>query len=321
LQSLHTITDFIRWGASRFSQTGLFFGHGTDNALDEAAALVLFALHLPPDLHQSWFQSRLTGEEREQIIRLIQRRIDERLPVPYLTGEAWFAGMRFSVTPSVLIPRSPMAELIESGFAPWLDATGVGRVLDLCCGSGCIGIATAAYLPGCEVDLVDLSGAAIEISRQNIQQHDLSPRVKLFQSDLFESLPPQQYNLIISNPPYVGVQEMELLPAEYHHEPVMALQAEDEGLEIVKRILNESADFLAPEGVLIVEVGNSAALLQERYPDVPFLWLDFSRGGDGVFLLSAQDLAKYADRFCPASGNSPKRRERVSPDATTSPEC
>lgn len=231
------------------------------------------------------------------MIRFIQRRIDERLPLPYLTGEAWFAGMRFAVNPSVLIPRSPMAELIEGDFAPWLDASGVDRVLDLCCGSGCIGIATAAYLPGCEVDLVDLSAAAIEVSRENIQLHNLPHRVQVFQSDLFESLPPQQYDLIISNPPYVGAQEMALLPREYHHEPVMALQAEDEGLEIVRRILTESPRFLAPEGVLIVEVGNSATLLQERYPDVPFVWLDFSRGGDGVFLLGAQDLAKYADRF------------------------
>ena len=287
----------MRWGASRFNQAGLFFGHGTDNALDEAAALVLSALHLPPDLHQSWFQSRLTDEEREQVTRLIQRRIDERLPLPYLTGEAWFAGLRFSVTPAVLIPRSPLAELIENGFAPWLEASNVERVLDLCCGSGCIGIATAAYLPECEVDLVDLSTAALEVSRQNIQQHDLSDRVLVFESDLFNGLPPQQYDLIISNPPYVGEQEMSQLPAEYAHEPTMALQAEDEGLEIVRRILKESVDFLAPEGVLIVEVGNSAALLQERYPEIPFVWLDFSRGGEGVFLLGTQDLAKYADRF------------------------
>jgi len=297
LQSLQTIIDFMRWGASRFNQAGLFFGHGTDNALDEAAALVLSALHLPPDLHQSWFQSRLTDEEREQVIRLIQRRIDERLPLPYLTGEAWFAGLRFSVTPAVLIPRSPLAELIENGFAPWLEASNVERVLDLCCGSGCIGIATAAYLPECEVDLVDLSTAALEISRQNIQQHDLSDRVHVFESDLFSGLPPQQYDLIISNPPYVGEQEMAQLPAEYAHEPTMALLAEDEGLEIVRRILKESVDFLAPDGELIVEVGNSAALMQERYPEIPFVWLDFSRGGEGVFLLGAQDLAKYADRF------------------------
>jgi len=297
LQSLHTIADFIRWGASRFNQACLFFGHGTDNALDEAAALVLSVLHLPPDLHQGWFQSRLTGEERELVIRLIQRRIDERLPLPYLTGEAWFAGMRFLVDRSVLIPRSPLAELIENGFSPWIDATAVDNVLDLCCGSGCIGIATAAYLSGCEVDLVDLSTAAIEVSRQNVQLHGLSHQVRVFQSDLFASLPPKQYDLIISNPPYVGAQEMALLPEEYRHEPVMALQAEDEGLEIVRRILQASPSFLAPKGVLIVEVGNSAALLQERYPDVPFVWLDFSRGGDGVFLLGAEDLAKYADRF------------------------
>lgn len=298
MQSLLTIADFIRWGASRFNQAGLFYGHGTDNALDEAVALVLSALHLPPDLHQVWFQGRLTTEERERVIRWIQRRIDERLPLPYLTGEAWFAGLRFLVSPQVLIPRSPMAELIENGFAPWIDTARVGRVLDLCCGSGCIGIATAAYLPESRVDLADISTQALEVCKQNLHLYDdLSARIRVFQSDLFESLPPERYDIIVSNPPYVGSREMAELPPEYRHEPALALQAEDEGLEIVRRILRKSSDFLAPDGILIVEVGNSASLVEERYPDVPFVWLDFSRGGEGVFLLGAQDLAQYAERF------------------------
>jgi ribosomal protein L3 glutamine methyltransferase len=298
LQTLLTIADFIRWGASRFSQAGLCYGHGTDNALDEAVALVLAALHLPPDLHQVWFQGRLTEEERERVIHWIQRRINERLPLPYLTGEAWFAGMRFLVSPQVLIPRSPMAELIENGFAPWIDPTRVDLVLDLCCGSGCIGIATAAYLPESRVDLADISPQALEVCRGNLQLHDeLSGHIQLFQSDLFESLPPRRYDIIVSNPPYVGSGEMAELPPEYRHEPVLALQAEDEGLGIVRRILRESADFLAPDGILIVEVGNSAALVEQRYPEVPFVWLDFERGGEGVFLLGAQDLAEYAGRF------------------------
>lgn len=295
MQSLSTITDFIRWGASRFHEAGLFFGHGTDNALDEAAALVLHALHLPPDLHSNWFQSRLTGEERERVINLIQRRIDERLPLPYLTGEAWFAGLRFLVDTHVLIPRSPIAELIEQGFAPWLVADRVGRVLDLCCGSGCIGIAAACYLPESEVDLVDISDAALAVTRKNIQLYDLSERVKAIRSDLFESVAPAQYDLILSNPPYVGAREMAELPREYHHEPVLALQAEEEGLAIVKRILRDAPRFLAPDGVLIVEVGNSAPLLQEVYPEIPFIWLEFAKGGEGVFLLRAEDLAQYAD--------------------------
>ena len=295
MQSLSTISDFIRWGASRFHEAGLFFGHGTDNALDEAAALVLHALHMPPDLHASWFQSRLTGEERERVIALIQRRIDERLPLPYLTGEAWFAGLRFLVDTQVLIPRSPIAELIEQGFAPWLAADRIGRVLDLCTGSGCIGIATAVYLPESEVDLVDISDAALAVCEKNIQLYDLSDRVKAIESDLFASLPPARYDLIVSNPPYVGASEMSDLPREYHHEPVLALQAEEAGLAIVKRILRDAPRYLAPDGVLIIEVGNSAHLLQETYPEIPFIWLDFANGGDGVFLLRAEDLAQYAD--------------------------
>ena len=295
MQSLSTISDFIRWGASRFHEAGLFFGHGTDNALDEAAALVLHALHMPPDLHASWFQSRLTGEERERVIALIQRRIDERLPLPYLTGEAWFAGLRFLVDTQVLIPRSPIAELIEQGFAPWLAADRIERVLDLCTGSGCIGIATAVYLPESEVDLVDISTAALAVCEKNIQLYDLSDRVKAIESDLFASLPPARYDLIVSNPPYVGASEMSDLPREYHHEPVLALQAEEAGLAIVKRILRDAPRYLAPDGVLIIEVGNSAHLLQETYPEIPFIWLDFANGGDGVFLLRAEDLAQYAD--------------------------
>jgi ribosomal protein L3 glutamine methyltransferase len=297
LRELSTITDLIRWAASRFGEAGLHFGHGTDNAIDEAAALVLHALHLPADLHTSWLQSHVTEEERERVLGLIRRRIDERLPLPYMTGEAWFAGLRFRVSPDVLIPRSPMAELIEQSFTPWLDPNRLHRVLDLCCGSGCIGIATAVYHPDCVVDLVDISPEALEICRENIQIHELEERVHAIRSDLFSALPVASYDLIIANPPYVGAEEMSALPAEYHHEPRLALEAEEEGLALVKRILRQAGDFLAPEGILIVEVGNSASLLQTRYPQVPFVWLDFTRGGDGVFQLSGQDLAQYADLF------------------------
>ncbi len=297
MHSLTTIADLIRWGASRFNEGGLFFGHGTDNAIDEAAALTLHALHLPPDLHPNWLQSHVTEQEREQVIRLIDRRVHERIPVPYLTGEAWFAGLRFHVDSSVLIPRSPMAELIEQGFAPWIDVTELGQVLDLCAGSGCIGIATAAYHPECRVDLIEISQQAIEVCEKNIQLHDLGERVRVIQSDLFDSLPRTQYDLILSNPPYVGTTEMETLPAEYRHEPVLALEAEEDGLAIVKRILKQAPNYLAPDGLLIVEVGNSAPLLQETYPDIPFVWLEFAKGGEGVFLLGARDLAQYADRI------------------------
>jgi ribosomal protein L3 glutamine methyltransferase len=292
VQTLKTIVDFIRWGASRFTEAGLFFGHGTDNALDEAAALVLGALHLPPDLPASWFGSHLTADERERIVDLIRRRIEERLPLPYLLGEAWFAGMRFYVNQHVLIPRSPIAELIEKGFSPWLESSAEPHILDLCCGSGCIGIATASYLPGSLVDLADISTEALEVARRNVTESGQQDRVTIYRSDLFEALPPKRYDLIVSNPPYVGEAEMGELPEEYRHEPLLALQANENGLEIVKRILKQAKNYLSPQGILIVEVGNSAGLLIDRYPQMPFVWLDFERGGEGVFLLSASDLAE-----------------------------
>ncbi|MES9851470.1 MAG: 50S ribosomal protein L3 N(5)-glutamine methyltransferase [Candidatus Thiodiazotropha sp. L084R] len=297
MQSLQSITDFIRWSASRFSEAGLFFGHGTDNALDEAAALVLHALHLPPDLSSSWFSSRLTADERDRVIELVTRRIELRKPLPYLTGEAWFAGLSFRVNEHVLIPRSPIAELIENEFTPWVDPSQVQRALDLCCGSGCIGIATATYLPNCQVDLADISSDALAVSSDNVSLHALDQQVKVYESDLFNGLPEVQYDLILSNPPYVGAEEMAGLPPEYLHEPNMALEANDQGLEIVKRILNQAPEFLTPNGLIVVEVGNSAELLMDLYPDVPFVWLDFARGGEGVFLISAADLAEYADHF------------------------
>lgn len=297
MHSLLSITDYIRWGASRFKEAGLFFGHGTDNALDEAAALVLHALNLPPDLPLNWFDSRLTEEEKEKIVGLMRRRIDERIPLPYLTGESWFAGLRFAVNPHVLIPRSPIAELVENGFEPWVESAEVRRILDLCCGSGCIGIAAAIYLQETEVDLVDISDEALLVARQNIQEHNLEYRAKLIKSDLFSELKEGEYDVIVTNPPYVGRSELLQLPKEYSYEPVLALEAEDDGLSIVAQILRQAASYLTPRGVLVVEVGNSAEALMQRYPDIPFLWIDFERGGEGVFLLTAEELKKYSDMF------------------------
>lgn len=297
MQALLSITDFIRWGASRFNEAGLHFGHGTDNALDEAAALVLFALHLPPDLPRTWFDSRLTEDERDRIMALMRRRIDERIPLPYLTGESWFAGMRFRVNQHVLIPRSPIAELVEGGFAPWTDAAEVGRVLDLCCGSGCIGIAAASYLPDASVDLVDISEPALEVAETNVQEHNLADRVKILRSDLFSSLKQGEYDVIVSNPPYVDESEMQRLPREYSHEPALALKAAEEGLSVVIRILREAQDYLTSKGVLVVEVGHSSDALMRRYPDIPFLWIDFERGGEGVFIFTFNELKKYHDLF------------------------
>ena len=306
VQSLTTIADLIRWGASRFNKAGLCFGHGTDNAIDEAAALVLHTLHLPPDLPASWLQCKLTEDEREQVVRLIGRRIDERRPLPYLTGEAWFAGLPFRVDPNVLIPRSPIAELIEQGFAPWFEAKHMAHVLDLCCGSGCIGIATAVYHPECQVDLVDISPQALAVCRANIKLHGLEGRATAIEADLFTGLSGAKYDLILANPPYVGDEEMATLPAEYHHEPVSALEAGEQGLAIVKQILQQASDYLAPDGLLIVEVGNSARLLQETYEEIPFVWPDFANGGEGVFLLQARDLAQYAGQIrCDPDGSRP----------------
>jgi ribosomal protein L3 glutamine methyltransferase len=297
VQSLCSIADHVRWAASRFSEAGLHFGHGTDNALDEAVALVLHTLSLPPDLSSNWFTCRLTEAEHIRVIERINQRIEQRIPLPYLTGEAWFAGLPFHVNEQVLIPRSPIAELIQQHFNPWIDAAEISHVLDLCCGSGCIGIATAAYLEDCHVDLVDISSQALAVAHENVIAHALDHRVSVIESDLFRALPRKRYDLILSNPPYVGATEMATLPQEYRHEPVLALQAEENGLEIVTRILQQAVDYLEPHGVLIVEVGNSADALMQRYPEVPFVWLEFARGGEGVFVISAQELSEFADQL------------------------
>ena len=297
MHSLRTITDHIRWAASQFNQAGLFFGHGTESALDEAAALVLFTLHMPPDLSSNWFNARLTEEERARVGVLVRRRIEERVPLPYLTGESWFAGLRFHVNRHVLIPRSPIAELVESGFEPWISSAKVKRILDLCCGSGCIGIAAASYLPETTIDLVDISDQALAVAEKNILQHHQQGRVRAIKSDLFKSLKDIKYDVIVTNPPYVGRSEMQQLPKEYSYEPVIALEAADEGLSIVAQILRQAGEYLTPDGILVVEVGNSADALIHRYPDIPFLWIDFERGGEGVFTFAAEELKKYCEMF------------------------
>ncbi|MBU0501002.1 MAG: 50S ribosomal protein L3 N(5)-glutamine methyltransferase [Gammaproteobacteria bacterium] len=294
MDELKTIRDFVRWGASRFNEAGLHFGHGSDNALDEALGLVLHALHLNHSLPVSYLDSRLTAAERDAVAALLHRRIDERLPSAYLTGGAWFAGLYFQVDENVLVPRSPIAELLERGFEPWIEAEQIGRVLDLCTGSGCIAIAAAHYLPEAQVDAIDISDAALSVAAENVQRHGLEGRVNLYQGDIYEGLPDgAAYDVIVSNPPYVSHEEHQSLPAEYHREPALGLAADDEGLALVIRILQGAAERLNPGGILIVEVGNSAEALVERYPDCPFLWLAFERGGDGVFLLTEQQLRQY----------------------------
>lgn len=297
---LITVQDFIRWGASRFNAAGLFFGHGTDNAIDEATNLVLFALHLPPDLPAMFRDCRLTEPERAAVADLLERRIVERKPAAYLTHRAWFAGLEFHVNEDVLVPRSPMAELVEAGFDPWVEPEQVRRVLDLCTGSGCIGIAAAVHLPDTQVDLADISEGALAVASLNVALHGLGERVRVIQSDLFAELQGERYDVIVSNPPYVSAAELAALPPEYHREPRLGLLGGETGLEVVLRILCEAPQHLEEGGILIVEVGSAALELEQRFRDLPFLWLEFERGGEGVFLINRDQLLEFQPLFLDA---------------------
>ena len=292
---LATIIDHIRYGASRFGASGLSFGHSYDNALDEATHLVLHVLHLPHDLSPAYGQSRLTAGERNEILGLIERRIRERKPVAYLTGEAWFADLKFKSDPRALVPRSPIAELIRSGFSPWLDDRPIERALDLCTGSGCIGIAMAVHQPDWQVDIADISADALELARENIAFQHVEGRVRAIESDLFNALSGERYDLIVSNPPYVTEQEFSELPDEYSHEPKLGLTAGDDGLDLALRILRDAPEHLSVDGVLIVEVGESERALVELLPQIPFNWIEFEVGQMGVFLVERNDLVEHAD--------------------------
>jgi len=289
-EGLETVTDFVRWGASRFAAAGLHYGHGTADPVDDALLLVACGLHLPLPLPAEFHHARLTVSERPRIAALIERRVSERCPAAYVTGEAWFAGLSFITDERALVPRSPIAELIEEGFAPWIEPAAVGRVLDLCTGSGCIGIACAKYLPWCSVDAADISDEALSLARENIQRHGLNERVRAVRSDVFAGLTDRRYDVIVSNPPYVAQAEYASLPREYAHEPGLGLLAGEDGLDIVRRILSAARTHLRPGGILIVEVGSAEGALLEAFPDLPFTWLEFERGGSGVFLLNRDDL-------------------------------
>lgn len=292
---LQTLRDLARWGASRFGEAGLVYGHGTDNAIDEALALVLHAVHLDHELPADFLDARVTPRERARVLDLFRRRAQDRVPLAYLTQQARFAGHWFHVDERVLVPRSPIAELIERRFEPWLEAGSTGRILDLCTGSGCIAIACAHAFPGARVHATELSPDAAEVARRNVVEHGLEDHVAVAVGDLYAPLGPAVYDLIVSNPPYVSRPDMEALPPEHRHEPRLGLAAGEDGLDVVRRILRDAPAYLAPDGILVVEVGGSAAALADAYPRVPFLWLDLERGGDGVFLLTAEQLREHAD--------------------------
>ncbi len=289
--------DYIRWAASRFNDKQVYFGHGTDNAWDEAVYLVLGALHLPWDTDPAVLDARLTLEERSHVCELVEQRITKRIPVAYLIKQAWFAGLPFYIDERALVPRSPIAEIIEKGFAPWLVGDEVNSILDLCTGSGCIGIACALAFPKAQIVLSDISSDALAVAEINCQRHHLGSRVSLVESDLFTNIPKMKYDLIVTNPPYVDAQDLDNMPDEYRSEPSQGLASGDQGLDCIRKILCLAHEYLNEYGVLVAEVGNSQAALEKAYPGVPFLWPDFERGGHGVFVLTSGQLKQHRDQF------------------------
>ncbi|MGS2720517.1 50S ribosomal protein L3 N(5)-glutamine methyltransferase [Paraglaciecola aestuariivivens] len=294
---LKTMLDLVRWSVSQFNQAGLFYGHGTDNPWDEAVCLILQLLDLPQDLPlqtgDQLFFSRLTEAEKITIIEVVKRRVEERIPVPYLTNQAWFCDLPFYVDERVLIPRSPIAELIQDNFSDWLGEHQPAHILDLCTGGGCIAIALAYAFENAQVDAVDISAEALEVAELNITEHGLNHRVFPIYSDLMEALQGQTYDLIVSNPPYVDAEDMDDLPDEFHHEPELALAAGTDGLDLVDNILRQAPHHLTDKGWLFVEVGNSEVHMQARYPELPIQWVEFENGGHGVFAISKNDLVEY----------------------------
>jgi ribosomal protein L3 glutamine methyltransferase len=287
---IQTVEQLLHWGAGYLQHADVYFGHGTDNAWDESVALVLYGLGVKSHGSQELLQQILAASTVNRIKDLFHTRVIERIPAPYLTHQAWFCGESYYVDQRVIVPRSPIAELIESGFSPWLDNAPVMKILDLCCGCGCIGIATAKAFPEARVDLVDISEDALAVALVNIDRHGVGSRVTCVQSDLFESLSQASYDLIVSNPPYVDAADLASMPREFEHEPGLALSAGTDGLDLVTRILRRAREFLGATGLLVVEVGNSERALVQSYPDVPFTWAEFDRGGHGVFVLEAEQL-------------------------------
>ena len=287
---LETVADFVRWGASEFNRAGLHYGHGTDNACDEASWLVLHALSLEPPIPDALYAARLSKEEKKAVTDWIQRRIESRQPAAYLIGEARFAGLRFYVNEHVLVPRSPIAELVESGFCDWLVES-PRQIADLCTGSACIAVAAAKVFPAARVWATDIDEQALEVARWNVARHRLQGRIELQQGDLYADLPrDQSFDLIIANPPYVDDVAMDALPSEYRQEPALALAGGETGLDFAIRIVEQAAEYLAPEGILVMEVGHNGPALERHFPQLPMEWPEFERGGFGVCVIHAADL-------------------------------
>lgn len=284
------VRSLIEWVAVRLTEAQVYYGHGTDNALDEAAWLVGACIGVEPTDLNAALNRSATEMERERVVMLLEQRIATRQPLAYLLHEAWFAGLRFYVDRRVVVPRSLTAEFIEERFQPWIDAARVERILDLCCGGGCIGIAAALAFPAARVDAVDISPDALAVTRINIARHDVGTRLQAMQSDLFAALGGQRYDVIVANPPYADAADMARLPPEYRHEPALALVAGEHGLDVIARILREAHAYVEPGGILIAEVGNSRTALEQHFPDTPFMWLTTRCGDESVFMLTATQL-------------------------------
>lgn len=295
IADLQTVLDVARWTMTQFNVSGVYFGHGTDNSWDEALSLIAQVLQLPQPVHSDFLSARVTSSEKLQIVEMVLLRIQKRIPLAYLTNQAWFAGLPFYVDERVLVPRSPFAELLSDGFASWLE-TPPEHILDMCTGSACIAIASAYVFPEANVDAVDISEDALQVAEVNVSEHNLAHRVFPIQSDLFLNLQGQQYDLIICNPPYVDAEDMADLPEEFAHEPELGLAAGNYGLDLVDTILEEAPNYLSENGWLFVEVGNSLVHIPAVYPDLPLHWVQLEQGGDGIFAINKEALAAWNDQ-------------------------
>jgi ribosomal protein L3 glutamine methyltransferase len=290
---LHTIRDLLRFAVSRFNKAGLHFGHGSATAYDEAAYLILKTLYLPLDQLDPFLDARVTGAECKQVLEIIERRVTDRIPAAYLTHEAWLGDFSFYVDERVIIPRSFIAELLQTQLSPWIaDPDHITAALDLCTGSGCLAILLAHAFDHAHIDAADISPQALAVAHKNVQDYGLQERISLIESDLFSALSGKRYGLIISNPPYVNAESMTQLPQEYRHEPENALASGEDGLDATRKILQQAAQYLADDGILIVEIGHNRDALEQAFPQLPFTWLETSGGDEFVFMLQREQLGK-----------------------------